>query len=140
MEESMKKNKVEKIEMEQFSKPDEIEDIEVIVGDSSVLDISEVGDYINTVKNQPGESATPSIIIPKEKLSKKQKIKPKISKEANSDEIKIPKNVKKAKKHHDDDSSKIKKDKIKKKEKHLEHSSTETTEIIEKKKKKKKTL
>ena len=46
----MKKVKVEKIEIDQFSKPDEIDDIEVIVGDSSVLNISEVGDYINAVK------------------------------------------------------------------------------------------
>ena len=104
----MKKNKVDKIEIDQFSKPDDIDDIEVIIGDSSVLDISEVGDYLNTVKNRPGEGTAPSIIIPKEKLSKKQRIKPKISKEANSDKIKIPKNVKKAKKHSNGESAELK--------------------------------
>ncbi len=119
----MKKIKVEKIDFDQFSKPEEIDDIEVIVGDSSVLEISDVGDYINAVKKGPTEGSTPSIIIPKEKLSNKQKIAPKISKEANSDEIKIPKNVKKAKKH-DENST---------------NNSTDVDKSIKKKKKKKKT-
>lgn len=92
----MKKNKIDKVIYEKFSKPDDVEDIEVIIGDTSVLNISDVGDFINTVKPQKGGTDSPAIIVPQEKLSKKEKLRPKAVK--NSDEIKIPENVKKAKK------------------------------------------
>ncbi len=142
----MKKIRVEKIDIDQFSKPENVEDIEVVIGDSSVLNISDVGDYINAVKSKPTDSssANPGIIIPKEKLSAKEKIRPKISKEANSEEIKIPKNVKQAKKHkHVSESSESdiekKKKKIKKK-KHKDGNAdvSASSDVIRKKKKKKK--
>ena len=143
----MKKIRVEKIDIDQFSKPENIEDIEVVIGDSSVLNISDVGDYINAVKSKPTDSssANPEIIIPKEKLSAKEKIRPKISKEANSDEIKIPKNVKQAKKHkHDSESSEgdieKKKKKIKKKKHKDENTDASVSSDITHKKKKKKKL
>lgn len=144
----MKKIKVEKIDIDQFSKPENVEDIEVIIGDSSVLNISDVGDYINAVKNKPTDasSANPEIIIPKEKLSAKEKIKPKISKEANSDEIKIPKNVRQAKKQkHDLDPSKGNEEKKKKKTKKKKHKVENTdastsSDVVHKKKKKKKSI
>ena len=91
----MRKSKIKRIELDKFTKPDDVEDIEVVIGDTSVLTISEVGDFINSVKPKPTEnSENSSIIIPREKLAGKQKIKPKIANTAN--DIQIPKNVKKA--------------------------------------------
>ena len=91
----MKKSKIKRIESDKFTKPDNVEDIEVIIGDTSVLNISEVGDYINSVKPKPTDSSeNPSIIIPREKIAGKQKNMPKIADTAI--DIQIPKNVKKA--------------------------------------------
>ncbi|MCR5185866.1 MAG: hypothetical protein K6D97_01965 [Clostridia bacterium] len=86
----MKKGKVKRIESDKFKKPDNIEDIEVIIGDTSVINISEVGDYISTVKPEPTGTKNASIIIPREKLTEKQKEDKK-----SSNELRIPKNVKK---------------------------------------------
>ncbi len=86
----MKKSKVKRIESDKFKKPDNIEDIEVIIGDTSILNISEVGDYISAVKPEPTGVKNASIIIPKEKLTEKQKEEKK-----SSSELMIPKNVKK---------------------------------------------
>ena len=86
----MKKSKVKRIESDKFKKPDNIEDIEVIIGDTSILNISEVGDYISAVKPEPTGAKNASIIIPKEKLTEKQKEEKK-----SSSELMIPKNVKK---------------------------------------------
>ena len=135
----MKKNKVDKIIYNKFSKPDDIEDIEVIIGDTSVLNISEVGDFINTVKPQKGGNDSPAIIVPQEKLSKKEKLRPKAVK--NSDEIKIPENVKKAKKAKEE-IVKEKKTKVIKKDKPTSKSkkTSEKSDIIKKKKSKSKNI
>ena len=58
----MKKSKVKRIESDKFKKPDNIEDIEVIIGDTSILNIYEVGDYIRAVKTETTGTTNASII------------------------------------------------------------------------------
>ncbi len=85
----MKKSKIKKIESDKFKKPDDIEDIEVVIGDTSVLNISEVGDYISAVKPEStGNTTNSPIIIPKEKLTEKEREDKK-----DASKLRIPKNV-----------------------------------------------
>ena len=45
----------------------QVEDIEVVIGDESVLNISEVGDYMNDLKPKTSENKSKNVIIPKVK-------------------------------------------------------------------------
>jgi len=121
--------------IDSFSKPNDIEDIEVVIGDNSILNISDVKDYINSVKQPKDDSQkNSSIIIPKEKLKSS-------SKEDNTAGIiRIPKALKSIKKKKvvnskDEDSDK----KIKVKS-HKKHKIDPETGLPIKKKKKKKHL
>lgn len=46
-------------------------DIEVVIGDDSMLNISEVGDCMNTLRPKSADTKSKNVIIPKEKLKKK---------------------------------------------------------------------
>ena len=52
-------------------------DIEVVVGDESVLNISEVGDMMNNLRPKDSVTNKKNIIIPKAKMDKKVKKKKK---------------------------------------------------------------
>ena len=52
-------------------------DIEVVVGDESVLNISEVGDMMNNLRPKDSVTNKKNIIIPKAKIDKKVKKKKK---------------------------------------------------------------
>lgn len=43
----------------------QVEDIEVVIGDDSVLNISDVGDYMNDLKPKTSEKKSKNVIIPK---------------------------------------------------------------------------
>ena len=46
-------------------------DIEVVIGDNSLLNISEVGDCMNTLRPKSADKKSKNVIIPKEKFKKK---------------------------------------------------------------------
>ena len=52
-------------------------DIEVVVGDESILNISEVGDMMNDLRPKDSVTNKKNIIIPKAKMDKKVKKKKK---------------------------------------------------------------
>lgn len=43
------------------------QDIEVVIGDDSMLNISEVGDFMNDLKPKTSEKKSKNVIIPKNK-------------------------------------------------------------------------
>ena len=45
----------------------QVEDIEVVIGDDSVLNISEVGDYMNDLKPKTSDKKSKQVVIPKTK-------------------------------------------------------------------------
>ena len=45
----------------------QIEDIEVVIGDDSILNISEVGDCMNELRPKSSDKKSKQVIIPKEK-------------------------------------------------------------------------
>ena len=51
----------------------QIEDIEVVIGDESVLNISDVGDYMNDLKPKTSEKKSKNVIIPKIKKKEENK-------------------------------------------------------------------
>ena len=50
----------------------QIEDIEVVIGDDSVLNISEVGDCMNDLRPKSSEQKSKNVIIPKAKKKKEK--------------------------------------------------------------------
>ncbi len=50
-----------------------VEDIEVVIGDDSILNISEVGDYMSNLKPKTSEKKSKNVIIPKTKKKEEGK-------------------------------------------------------------------
>lgn len=58
---------------ENLEKNSNVEDIEVVIGDNSGLEISEVGDCMNDLRPKDSEKNKKQVIIPKAKNKEEQK-------------------------------------------------------------------